>query len=393
MKRGIRNIIGLMLLLLFISSSKFTNISYAANQKPTVSAHAYTIMDSKSGQVLDTYNGDKKIYPASTVKMMTALIAVENGSLSRKITVKQSVLSKVPKSASQVGLKAGSTYTLEELLNMLLISSAADAADTIAEAISGSTSKFIEQMNNKAKSLGMNNTKFDNTIGLDIGNKYYNTYSTSNDIAKLTSVVMKNSTIRNIVGKSSYTIKNFNNKGSKTINNTNRFLRGQWYQKDLYTIIGTKTGTTNAAGYALSTTAIDKNGREIICSFFGNKTRNLMYENIQALLTYTYKNIPIVNNAPSINANDASIKTGMSFNPLSLANASDQEDGNLTNKIQIVENTVDLSKAGSYKIVYKVTDSQGKSATKEIKVNVIGSCESIDTNGHGVESIINDFAS
>ena len=63
MKRGIRNIIGLMLLLLFISSSKFTNISYAANQKPTVSAHAYTIIDSKTGQVLDTYNGDKKIYP------------------------------------------------------------------------------------------------------------------------------------------------------------------------------------------------------------------------------------------------------------------------------------------------------------------------------------------
>ena len=276
---------------------------------------------------------------------------------------------------------------------MLLISSAADAADTIAEAISGSTSKFIEQMNNKAKLLGMNNTKFDNTIGLDIGNKYYNTYSTSNDIAKLTNVVMKNTTIRNIVCKPSYTIKKFNNKGSKTINNTNRFLRGQWYPKDLYTIIGTKTGTTNAAGYALSATAIDKNGREIICSFFGNATRNKMYENIQALLTYTYKNQPIVNNAPSINANDASIKIAMSFNPLSLANASDQEDGNLTNKIQIVENTVDLSKVGNYKIVYKVTDSQGKSTTKEIKINVIGSCESIDTNGHVVESQLKDFAS
>lgn len=170
-------------------------------------------------------------------------------------------------------------------------------------------------------------------------------------------------------------------------------MRGQWYPKDLYTIIGTKTGTTNAAGYALSATAIDKNGREIICSFFGNATRNKMYENIQALLTYTYKNQPIVNNAPSINANDASIKIGMFFNPLSLANASDQEDGNLTNKIQIVENTVDLSKVGNYKIVYKVTDSQGKSTTKEIKINVIGSCESIDTNGHVVESQLKDFAS
>lgn len=393
MKRGINVIIRLILILLFISLTPFTNIVDAATQKPTVSAHAYTVMDSNTGKILYTENGDKRIYPASTVKMMTALIAVENSSLSRKITVKQSVLSNIPEDATKIGLKAGTTYTLEQLLHMLLISSAADASDTIAEAISGSTSKFIDAMNQKAKLIGMNNSKFDNTIGLDIGDNFYNTYSTSNDISKLTREVMKNTTIRNIVRKASYTINSFNNGGSKTINNTNRFLRDQWYPKDLYTIIGTKTGTTNAAGYALSATAKDNNGKEIICSFFGNKTRVKMYEDIQALLTYTYKNQSITNEVPVINAKDITLKIGSVFNPLNSVTALDKEDGDLTGKIQIIENTVNLLKSGSYKIVYKVTDSDNNSTTKEIKVRVVGEGEVIDINGHWAEVQIKDFIS
>lgn len=393
MKKNVKVIIKLMLILLFISSTVFTNIVDAATQNPTVSAHAYTVMDSNTGKILYTQDGDKRIYPASTVKMMTALIAVENSSLSRKITVKQSVLSNIAEDASQVGLKAGTTYTLEELLHMLLISSAADAADTIADAISGSTSKFIDEMNKKAKLLGMEDSKFDNTIGLDIGNNFYNTYSTSNDIAKLTKEVMKNTTIRNIVCKSSYTIKRFNNGSSKTIMNTNRFLRDQWYPKDLYKIIGTKTGTTNAAGYALATTAKDNNGREIICSFFGNKTRTKMYEDIQSLLTYTYQNLNITDKPPLINAKDVTIRIGTTFNPLNSVTASDEEDGDLTNKIQVIENTVDLLKAGSYKIVYKVTDSAGNSTTKEIKVSIVDKGELIDINGHWAESQVKDFIS
>lgn len=137
-------------------------------------------------------------------------------------------------------------------------------------------------MNERAKYLGMNSTSFDNTN---------NTYSTANDIAKLTRYVMNNKTIRSIVGKSYYTIKKFNNNSSKTIYNTNQFLIDQRYQNDSYKIMGTKTGTTNAAGYALSATAIDNKGREVICTFLGNVTISQMYENIDELLTYTYKNL------------------------------------------------------------------------------------------------------
>ena len=287
------NFIYMLIIMAFFFMSGLNYEVDASTVKPSVHAHSYVIMDSKSGQIIDYQDKDKRIYPASTVKMMTALVALEKGSLSQKITVKENVLSSIPDDATKVGLKAGSTYTLDQLLHMLLISSAADASDTIADALGGSVSNFISLMNKKAKSLGMNNTNFDNSIGLDIGDGFNNTYSTANDIAKLTREVMKNSTIRQIVAKSSYTISKFNGGSSKTINNTNRFLRDQWYPKDKYKIIGTKTGSTNAAGYVLSTTSIDNSGREIICSFFGNSTRTKMYEDIQSLLTYTYNNLSI----------------------------------------------------------------------------------------------------
>lgn len=291
MKKFNRVMYMLMIISIYFLSTVYTYKVEATTGEPSVLAHAYVVMDANSGSIIYSQDGNKKIYPASTVKMMTALVAVEEGNLQDKITVKESVLSNVSKDATTIGLKAGTTYTLEELLNMLLIYSASDAADTIADAIAGSITQYIKLMNERAKSLDMNSTSFDNTMGLDVGNKYYNTYSTANDIAKLTKYVMNNKIIRNIVGKSSYTITKFNNGSSKTINNTNQFLRDQRYQNDSYKIIGTKTGTTNAAGYALSATAIDNKGREVICTFFGNGTISQMYENIYELLTYTYKNL------------------------------------------------------------------------------------------------------
>ena len=263
----------------------------ASSVKPSVSANSYAIMDSKTGNILMSQDIDKRIYPASTVKMMTAVLAAERGNLGQKITVTSKHLSGVPSDATKLGLKVGSTYTLDELLHMVLLPSAADASEVVAHTISGSTSEFVRLMNAKAKELGMNSTNFDNTIGLDIGNNYHNTYSTARDIAKLTAYVMKNSYIRKIVSKPTYKISSFNNGQSKTINNTNRFLSDKWYPSNLYTIIGTKTGSTNAAGYLLSATSVDANGREIICMFSGNSTRDKMYSDMEKLLTYTYNNL------------------------------------------------------------------------------------------------------
>lgn len=144
-------------------------------------------------------------------------------------------------------------------------------------------------MNKKAKEIGMNNSYFDNPVGMD-WHKDPNIYSTASDIAKLTRYTMTNDTIRKIVVKPSYTIKNIGNGKSKILYASNNFLRNQSYSKNLFKIIGSKTGTTDRAGYALTATAKDSTGREVICTFFGKSTRTQMFVDINKLLTYTFNN-------------------------------------------------------------------------------------------------------
>lgn len=122
---------------------------------------------------------------------MTALVAIENGNLSQKIIVKQSVLNTVPYDATKINLKVGHSYTLNELLNMLLIYSDANSANVIANEIGGSIQNFVDIMNKKAKSLVLYSTNFDNALGMN-GTRFPNTYSTVNDIIKLTQHAMKN---------------------------------------------------------------------------------------------------------------------------------------------------------------------------------------------------------
>ena len=276
-------------LMMLISSGIFVNNAHAAQAKPTVYAHSYTVMDANSGEIIISEQENKRIYPASTIKLLTAIVAIENCSLYKRITVKKSTLNKVDVETTTAGLKPGYAYTLEELLNMLLVYSAGDAAEIIAESVGGTRENFVEMMNIRAKELGMNDSYFDNPVGMD-WHKNANIYSTSSDIAKLTRYAMTNDTIRAIVKKPQYVIKNYYKGKSKTLYASNNFLRNYSYSKNLFTIIGSKTGTSDKAGYALSATARDSSGREVICAFFGKSTRMQMFQDINTLLTYTFNN-------------------------------------------------------------------------------------------------------
>ena len=122
-----KKIISLFLaFVMLISSGIFTTNVHAAPARPTVYAHAYTIMDANSGEIIMSEQGNKRIYPASTVKLLTAIVAIENCSLSKRITVKQSTIDKIDADTTSANLKAGYSYTLEELLNMLLVYSAGE---------------------------------------------------------------------------------------------------------------------------------------------------------------------------------------------------------------------------------------------------------------------------
>lgn len=284
-----RNKLCCMVLILACTISLFTptkNLNAASI--PSVNCHAYVIMDANNGKVICSKNASKKIYPASTVKLMTALVVLDKCKTSKKVTITASMLKQIPPGCSNAGLKAGNTYTVSNLLHMLLLPSAADAAVVLSCTSYGSTGKFVKAMNKKATALKLTNTSFDNPIGLDIGDNYKKTYTTAKDFAILTRYAMANSTIRSIVAKASYKVPKAKYSKSFVIKNTNLFLSNVSYDTSLYEIIGSKTGTTNAAGSVLTTTAIDHKGHEVICAFFGNGTRDQMYKDIKQLLNYTF---------------------------------------------------------------------------------------------------------
>lgn len=277
--------------LIFVCTFQITvpdTVIHAASA-PKVSAHAYVIMDANTGKILYSQNPNKRIYPASTVKLISALVVLDRCSPSKTIKITKKMLRQVPSDSSVAGLKAGNSYSVSALLHMLLLPSAGDAAIALAYGSYGSQKAFVTAMNKKAKKLSLSHTSFDNPIGLDIGNHYYKTYTTASDFSKLARYAMANSTIRTIVSKPSYTVPKTKHTPAFTIKNTNQFLTGFSYNKNLYQVIGGKTGTTKAAGCVLITSAVDKNGHEVICAFFGNQDHEKMYSDIRKLLNYTFR--------------------------------------------------------------------------------------------------------
>lgn len=284
-----KHFISVLLCLTFLVTSLIPTDTVEAASAPSVSAHAYVIMDANSGAILLSKSANKKIYPASTVKLMTALVTLDHCSMDKKVKVTSSMLKKVPYGTSKAGIKAGGTYSVNTLLHMLLLPSGADAAIVLSYASCGSVTSFVKDMNKKAQSLNLEHTSFDNPIGLDIGNNYHKTYTTAKDMANLARFASCNANIRTIISKGSYKVPKTSHSKSYIIRNTNRFLSYMSYNRSLFQIIGGKTGTTRAAGAVLITSAKDKNGHEVICAFFGNRNHNKTYSDINKLLNYTFK--------------------------------------------------------------------------------------------------------
>ncbi len=288
-KSYLRRWISFALLLAVVLSGMPTQSAQAAGRPKTV-AHAYYVLDAQSGKkILSSHAGDK-IYPASTVKLMTALVVLEHAKTNQTFTYTKQLKKKIPADASSLNLKVNRTYTVLQYLHMLLIVSDAASATTLAEGVAGSQKQFVAWMNEKAAQLGMKHTSFDNPIGLDKGSGYNNTYTTASDFGKLSKAAMENKTIRAIVAKKKYKVRPVGVRKSFVIQNTNAFY--STYKKLVkhadYRIIGSKTGTTRAAGHALVATAVDTSGHEVICAFYGKADSERMYRDIKKLLDYAF---------------------------------------------------------------------------------------------------------
>lgn len=278
-----KKLTGIVLLLLFFAMPLQGQAKVKAPKKQ---CHAYAVMDAGSGEVLFGQKANKKIYPASTAKLMTAIVCVEKGNVNSVIKTKSDVVYRTTPGTYSLGIGAGVKYTFKDLLHMSLMSSAADATDSLAVGVFGSKKACVEAMNEKCKELGLKKTHFDNPIGSDIGAGFNETYASAKEMAEICRYAMAMPLIRSTVAKAHY----HTQKGGMDINTTNWFLKGMaYYDHDAYKVIGSKSGTTNAAGHVFIATATDDEGHELICAYFGNVSKESTFASIRSLFDYAFK--------------------------------------------------------------------------------------------------------
>ncbi len=232
---------------------------------PQTASGAVILVDGKTGEVLYGKNENSKMYPASTTKIMVALLALENLELDEVLTVTNSALSLSIPGHTNMALQPQEQLSVRYLLYGLMLKSAGDAANVLGERISGSVDEFVILMNKRALDLGMNNTNYKNATGAHDPNHYTTAY----DLAILAREAMKNETFRTIVGTASYEIPATEKFEQRPLKNTNYLISGSKTQSYYYEYAtGIKTGFTNEAMSCLVSSA-EKNGLELISVALG----------------------------------------------------------------------------------------------------------------------------
>lgn len=240
---------------------------------PSVSAQRVLIIDPATDEILHEKNADLRGQVASTQKLVTALILVEEGNLDKIVTIEKSDTTAAP---TKFGLKVGEQYTRRQLLTALLVRSFNDIAEALARDNAGSIQAFREKMNRRAAELGMTNSHFANPHGLPDESQF----STARDMAIVAKAADTWPIIREMVRNKTYDFKK-NDGTIVTLTNTNRVMRS-YPPCD-----GMKTGYTNAAGYCLISSG-ELNGRRRIVVVLNGQSRSIWTDS-QALLEWSLK--------------------------------------------------------------------------------------------------------
>lgn len=259
---------------------------------PAILSESAVLIDAGSGTILAQKNADKKMYPASLTKIMTAILALELGELTDVITVDDDTPFEID--GSHIALEPGEILTLKDLLHALMLPSANDAASVIAKHYGGSLENFVKIMNQKAKELGAYSTNFTNPHGLHDTNHY----STAADLALITKYAMENDAFRKIVSTTKYEIQTTNKKDepryftslNKLIYNTSYnqiYVDGVYISPYYEYANGAKTGYTPEAGNCLVATA-KKDGTELIAVTMKGISLE-MYQDSHNLFNYGFE--------------------------------------------------------------------------------------------------------
>lgn len=234
--------------------------------EPEITSNAALLYEANSKKIIFEKNAIRQIYPASTTKLMTALLAVENCSLNDKVTVTKSALDQVPTYSSIAGLKVGEEMTMEDMLKCLLVPSGNDAANVIAEHVAGSVEAFVEMMNARSAELGCQNSHYINPSGFH----HENHYTTAVDLLIVTIEALKYPIISEICGSPQVTVPANNIiEEERIFNNTNFLISRHKTSEYIYTnATGLKTGSTTPAGQCLVATA-EKGDMSLISILMG----------------------------------------------------------------------------------------------------------------------------
>ena len=252
-----------------------------------VEAKAALLMEKETGQVLFAKEEHQRLEPASVTKIMTLLLtmeAISRGELRYEDTVTVSK-NAASMGGSQVYLSEGEQITVEELLKAVCVSSGNDASVALAEQVSGVTELFVQQMNNRAKELGMVDTCFLNPTGLSAEGHVTSAY----DIALMSrELILHHPDLRRFTTIWMDTIRG----GEFGLSNTNKLIR--FYEG----ATGLKTGSTDAAGYCISATA-ERSGMELIAVVLGGETSQQRFEDAKTLLNYGFSTYALADVTPA----------------------------------------------------------------------------------------------
>lgn len=253
-------------------------------QASDISSTAAIVMETSTNTVLYSKNADQALYPASAVKVMTCLMALENSSLDDQVTMTATGVSGVTDGGANISAQLDEVFTMEQCLYAIMVASANDIALQVAEHISGSVEDFVAAMNTRAQELGCTNTVFTNPTGLPDENQH----TTAHDMALIMEAAMANDTFRTIAQTTSYTIPATNVSGGDRVLTNNFTMINSSSDSYYEPCIGGKEGYTEASGSTLVCEA-SKNNMKLVCVVLNGASGVTDNEAI-ALLNYGFDN-------------------------------------------------------------------------------------------------------
>ena len=256
------------------------------NSEPDINAESALLIDNKTNKVLYSKDMNRKMFPASTTKILTAILVLENHSLDEKVTASYTAVMTIPSGYSTASIQIDEVLTVEQLLELLLVHSANDAANVLAEYTGGSIDSFVAMMNTKINELGLSDTHFTNPYGLQDNNHY----TTAHDLAIIMQYCLKNDDFRKIAGQASCAIPSTNKSEPRKYSSTNELLiagNSNYYPN----LIAGKTGYTSEAGECLVSAAYIDN-LELVGVILNSNNR---FKDTRSLYNYGYTNFSIKN--------------------------------------------------------------------------------------------------